>query len=260
MNPVKKFLLQLLGGYLLIAVPLAIFLGPPGFSSAFLDEYQDDLDHYYEVIKSTEYKHWQQRPHLVEADPERYTDAFAGDVAFVQEFGSSAAYLNEMRRRDLLRILFNFLNAGVGVTLIVRFGRKPLMDFLDKQVAEVRNQLESAEQARKEAQAARGAAEMKMGSLAAETEGMAEQAHAAAQEAVSALEAETAELMAAIEIELAMRKKMEVQRAAMGLKAELVEEAGRRVEQRLAEESGEDGQRLLVAQFLEGLNLERAAK
>jgi F0F1-type ATP synthase membrane subunit b/b' len=260
MNPVKKFLLQLFGVYLAIAIPIAFLLGPPGFSRGFLEEYQNELDHYYEVVKSTEYKHWQQRPHLVEANPDVFTEAFAADVQFVQAFGTSEAYVSEMRRRDLLRILFNFLNAGVGITLIVHFGRKPLMDYLDKQVAQIRERLETARVAREEAEAARKAAEMQMGSLAAETEGMAEQAHGAAQEAVSALETETNELLSAIEEELALRKKIEVQRAAMALKAQLVEEAGKRVEARLSEEFSEDRQKLLVTQFLEGLKVEGAAK
>lgn len=260
MNPVKKFLLQLLAVYLVIALPIAFMFGPPGFSGDFLEEYQNDLDHYYEVVKSDQYKRWSQRPHIVESDPLAYTDAFAADVAFVQDFEDNAAFVGEMRRRDTFRILFNILNVGVAVALILRFGRKPLLDFLDKQVAEVRDRLDEAERARKEAKAARSEADIKMGSLAAETEVMAEQAHATAQETVSALEQETAQLMAAIDEELELRKRIEVQRAAMLLKAELVEAAGNALEKRLAEESAGENQRELITQFLDGLTTEGAAK
>ena len=260
MNPVKKFLLQLLAVYIVLALPIAALFGPPGFTGSFLEENQDELDHYYEVVKSTEYKHWAQRPHLFEEDPERYTEAFANDVAFVQAFEASDAFRSEMRRRNIFRVLFNILNAGVGVTLIVRFGRKPLLEFLDKQIAQIRERLDEAERARNEAKAARSDAEIKMGSLEAETEVMAEQAHATAQETVSALEEETAQLMAAIDQELELRKKIEVQRAAMALKQQLVEAAGQQVEQRLAEEAAGENQRVLVEAFLDGLKTEGAVK
>ena len=258
MSPIKKFLLQLLAAYLIIALPIAFMFGPPGFSGEFLETSQNELDHYFEVVKSNEYKRWSQRPHLVEADPAIYTEAFAADLAFVRDFEGSEAFRAEARRRAIFEFLFQVLNASTGVFLIVHFGRKPLMEFLEKQVALVRERIETAERARNEAKSARSAAEMQMGSLAAESEVLAEQAHAAAQDAVGMLDAETASLMESIEQELALRKKIEVQRAAMLLKAQLVEEAGKKVEEALIEGASDQRQRLLVAQFLEGL--EGAAK
>lgn len=253
MSPVKKFLLQLLAIYLVIAVPLAVWLGPPGFSGAFLEEYQQELDHYFEVVKSDTYKRWVQRPNLVEQQPDLYTEAFQQDVAFVQGFEANADFVSEQRRRAWFEQLFRILNAGVAVVLIVHFGKQPFLNFLDKQIEEIRNRIDAAEKARNAAKSARAAAEMQMGSLAAETETMSEQAHEAAQEVVAALDAETDQLMQAIEEELELRKQLEVQHAAMLLKRQLVEEAGERIEASLKAGQSDSRQKHLVAQFLNGL-------
>jgi ATP-dependent Clp protease ATP-binding subunit ClpA len=153
----KKFLLRL--GLCAVAGWIAgnWLLGPPGLSDAYMEANRHEHEHYVEIIKSHEYKLYEQRPHLVDlaADSD-----LADRVAFVQAYTASEDFQAEEHRRELYSLFFEFFNSGLVIVLAVGLGRAPLRSFLDDQIEAVREKLSQSTRSRKTAIARKAAAEV----------------------------------------------------------------------------------------------------
>ena len=218
----KKFLLLLVGIALVGWITVNWLFGPPGLSSEYLAKHRVEHEHYLEAIKSDDYKHYMQRPHLVdlEANPR-----LQERIALVDAYLAGESFQAEQHRLHLYTLFFEFFNAALVVVLILRLAKAPLLSFLDRQIEELREKINQAARSKKSALGRRAAIEDKLAhvheeelKLNAETE--------------TRLERELAELAEANhysfglhERELAERKKAEAHAIELALKRKLVDAA-----------------------------------
>lgn len=260
MTPTKRFLLGFFG--VAIAGWLAgVFLyGPPGMSAAYLDAFGEEHEHYVEVLKSDVYKLWAERPHL--HGPETWSDpheaAFLQEaIGFVERYEARPEFHAERERIHRYELFFEFFNPLLVVVLAWRFGRKPLLAFLDGQIAAVRTRIEEAESARAEAKARMDAAARQMASLADERKRLAEETEARIARELADTEAANQASREAMERELEDRKLGERLAAERRLKTELVDAAIAHLTHTIQSQSDPESQRRLVSDFL--VELERRA-
>ncbi|MCF6284027.1 MAG: hypothetical protein L3K26_02395 [Candidatus Hydrogenedentes bacterium] len=223
MNPkTKKFLILLVGVALVGWIGVNGLLGPPGLSKEYRVAHRAEHEHYLEVIKNDVYKHYLQRPHLVdlEADP-----TLKARVAFVNDYVARKDFQAEQHRIHLYSLFFEFFNAALVVVLIVRLAKAPLLNFLDGQIEELREKINQAVRSRKSALGRHASAEDKLARIHDEELKL----HASTE---TRLERELADLAEANhysfglhERELAERKKAEINNAELTLKRELVDAA-----------------------------------
>jgi len=244
LSPVKRFLLGLLGVYLVVAVLILGVVGPPQLSGEYLEEYQADHDRYLEIIHSPEYKRHIQNPELHPAEGE-----LAEDVAFVEEYEARPEFQAASRRRDISIFLFEVLNAGALLAIAIRFGRKPLLEFLDQQVADARKRLEwarenrrKAEERKKQAQEQLEGLEERRREITAHTQTVIEQERERIRNA-------TEQNLAQIENETNERIRVEELRTTLRIKRELVEQAVAELRERYAAERSEETLAQLVDDF-----------
>ncbi len=121
-------------------------------------------------------------------------------------------------------------------------------------IAEIREQLETSDAAKKQAEESLSQAEAKMAALEKEEASIAEDAEAQKERMLEELNGQTEQMLTGLEADAELRKKLAAQEAAMTLKRELVEKAIANVEQKLAETRSEERQRLMIKQFMEGLD------
>ena len=53
MTPGKRFLLIFFAVYLVGAIAIIVLYGPPGYSQAYMDQYEEEHQRYLEITKST---------------------------------------------------------------------------------------------------------------------------------------------------------------------------------------------------------------
>ena len=250
MTPAKRFLRVFLAVYVVVALALIILCGPPEYSAAYMNEFRDEHQRYLEITKSDAYKLHDQRPHLHPAE-----GRFAEDVAFVREYESREQFQQERRRIFVYNLLFDVLHAGALVVLAVRFGKQPLLNFLDERIEDVRRRIKRSEEARTRAASEKAQAEAKLKGLEDEKRRLERQTAESIQqekEAIAALTAENLELLA---LETEERRQREARQAAMKLKAEIVERSVSLLTERLRTELTESDQAALLEQFVERLEV-----
>lgn len=253
MTPTKRFLL----GFFAVAIAgwlAGVWLyGPPGMSREYLERFEHEHEHYIEVLKSDIYKRWAERPHL--HGPETHADPHDAHflqeaIAFVERYEARPEFHAERERIHKYELFFEFFNPLLVVVLAWRFGRKPLLAFLDGQIAAVRARIEEAENARNAAEARLDAAARQMAALAAEQAALEEETKARiAREIAEAEEANRASTEA-MERELEDRKLGERLAAERRLKTELVDAAIAQLSKDLTENPDPAAQRRLVGAFL----------
>jgi F-type H+-transporting ATPase subunit b len=81
-----------------------------------------------------------------------------------------------------LRLVIQFINFGILVFVIVKFGSKPFKDFLKKRHDSVKDKIDEAEKTLKEAASAKAAYDSKLAGLETEIESFRKAAIAAAEE------------------------------------------------------------------------------
>ena len=217
MTPVKRYLLVFFALYLGGAVLGNVLLGPPGYSKAYMSNYRAEHDHYLEIVKSGAYKIWKERPHLHELDADK--------IGFVNQYEASPEFRAERKRQTQYRLFFSFFTTLAVTVLAVHFGHRPLMAFLDAQIAEVRAKIEHAEQARNDAASRKQAAEAQVAQLPAQRDAIGRETAALAAREQAAIEETTRLTLERIERETEDRKLEEEHAAALRLKEELVDEA-----------------------------------
>lgn len=245
MTPTKRFLLVFLAVYVVVAVTLIVLLGPPDYSSAYMDEFRDAHQRYLEIIKSDEYKLHQERPHLHPAE-----GRFADDMEFVHEYESRERFQDEQRRMFAYNLLFDLLNAGAVVALAVRFGKQPLLGFLDDKIDDVRRRIRRSEEVRARAAKAKAQAEAKLKGIEDDKRRIEHQTAESLQQEKQAIAALTAENLDLIAVETEERKQREARQAAMQMKAEIVERSVSLLAERLRSELTESDQAVLLEQFV----------
>ncbi len=217
MNPTKRFFLIFFGVYLVVAVLWAAFMGPPGMSEEYLDEYKAGHEHYLQVVKSDAYKIHKERPHLHPAEGK-----LKRDVIFVEKYEALEDFQAEQKRISLFELVFSIVNAGMVVILAVRFGRKPLLGFLDEKIDDIRQKLDRSESARAKAAELRAAAEDNVARLDAQRQKVEEQAGEMIKDEKARLAEGTRLALEQLDEETEARKHAEERRAAMLVKEELV--------------------------------------
>jgi len=172
---------------------------------------------------------------------------------FVEEYESRPEFIAQERRIAIYQYFFEFLNVLAIVVLAVRFLRKPLLAFLDRQVAAIRGRIEKAASARREAEERKAAAEAKLEGLEAEKERVREQADELIELEAARIREATEHAIAQIVQETEERKHMELHHAAMQLKQELVTQAVDQLAERLKAEVGHSQQTALIEEFVRSL-------
>jgi F0F1-type ATP synthase membrane subunit b/b' len=248
MTPTKRFFLIFFAVYLVGAVAIIVLYGPARYSRAYMDQYGDEHQRYLEITKSEAYKLHRERPALHPAEGK-----LADQVAFVEEYESREVFQQEKRRVFLFNLLFDIYNSVAAVIIVVWFGKKPLLNFLDEKIDDIRHRIKRSEDARALAAKQKAEAEAKLQGLAEEKRQITAQMDEAIQiekENVAAFTEENLELIAA---ETEDRKQREARQAAMQMKAEIVERSVNRLSERLRKELTEAHQAALVEEFVNRL-------
>ena len=231
MSDTKRFLLIFFGVALVVWIGINAVLGPPGLSNAYL--YGEDgegglkteHDHYLNIIKSDPYKLYKQRPHLHDPHAADAPEGLAADIEFVEHYEAGEVFQAEEHRRAFYDMLFDFFNAALVVIIVVYFGRKPLLKFLDEQLAELREKMETLAQARQSAEARKREAEDKLDKLSEEEAEIDAATDARLAKEMAELEESNQRSLEIMQRELEDRKRDEGQAAAMLVKEELVNQA-----------------------------------
>jgi len=213
-TPVKRYLLIFFGIYIGVGLIANFLMGPPGFSKAYQQKYKAEHERYLEIVKSDEYKLHAQRPALHPFDPAL--------TAFIEEYEGREEFKREKLRQALYHNFFQFFTFIMLVVLAVHFGRKPLLDFLDGQIADLRVKIDRAKQTREAAAQRKQGAQEKMGRLHEEKEETARETEALIAREKAQFEDLTRLTLGHVDRETEDRKREEEHAAAQRVKEELV--------------------------------------
>lgn len=225
MNPTKKFLLIYAGVAVGVWLVVAIAFGPAGLSKDYLHQYKHEHDHYVEIKKSDAYKRHHERPKLFPVDGPGAPHGLAERVDFVNKYEARPEFQAEQRRIAIYTFIFEFFNAGLVVVLAVRFGKKPLLNFLDEQIAALRERMENAATARKTAEDRRRKAESQLAQIAEEKARVSEQTRERLKRELAELEEANEQSLQVMTEELADRKEREYANAQARVRKALVDQA-----------------------------------
>ncbi len=246
----KRFLILLACTALVGWISVNWLLGPPGLSSAYLASHSVDHERYLEAIKNDAYKHYVQRPHLVNLDE---NPELKQRVALVAAYTDGKAFQAEQHRIHLYSLFFEIFNATIVVVLVLRLAKAPLLQYLDVQIEELRDKINKAARSRKSALGRRGIAEEKIAHI--DDEEMKLNANTETR-----MERELADLAEAShysfglhERELSERKKAEAHKAELALKHRLVYDAIDLLIKQVQEEESAEGHDALIHQFTHDL-------
>lgn len=253
MSPAKRFMLILAAVSLVACIAINVALGPPGLAPKYLDKYKAEHDHYLDIVKSNEYKMYKERPLLHGPDRADASDDFGDNIKFVEQYEGRPEFQAEQRRMRLYGLLFDFFNAALLVALVWRFARKPLLNFLDEKIAELREKMGSAAQARQSAEERRLNAERKLGQLPEEERGVTEETEKRLARELAELKEANEHSLAVLWQEMADRKVHEQRAAALLVKQEMVNLAVERVAEEYEARQSPEGQEALIDQFADDL-------
>ncbi len=247
MNPTKRFFLILAAVSLAVWIAGNVLLGPVGLSAEYRESHKAEHERYIEIIKSSGFKLYEQRPELnAEALP-------AENVTFVEEYRANPAFIEEQHRIHLYDLFFDFFNAALVLIIAVRFGRKPIVNLLDTKIAELRERMESAAKAGQEAQERREHAEDLLNKFPEEEKRIQEQTDARIERELAQLAEANRNSLKLMAQELADRKEQEVRAAAMLVKRELADQAIDQLAQQYRETLSEERETVLIDRFASDL-------
>jgi F0F1-type ATP synthase membrane subunit b/b' len=252
MTPTKRFLLVFVAVYVAASIAGMRMWGPPGFTEDYLKNFEADHERYLQIIKSKPYQIYLQQGAAAPADTR-----LADQAAFVNAYRARENFEAESKRQEFYGYYFDFLNIAGLITIAVRFGRRPLLTFLESQTAIVRDRLQNAEQAKKDAGARLREAEAR----AANFETEEREAEANSEELVArqraAIEEATAHALEHIDEETADRLRIVHVRAAKRIRRELVEQAIEIVAAQYMAHANPDVERQQIEAFAANLNAGR---
>lgn len=267
MSPAKRFLLILFGVALAGWIVLVMLFGPSGYSSGYLSgtftfEGRESTrkvahDHYLIIIKSLPYKLYSQRPHLHPPEPgpdpeklmagiEHLTD---GEVRFVEAYEGQEAFQQEKTRQYWFKFFYRLFNMVLIAALIWRFGKAPMLRWLDAQVAATHDTMDSAARLRAEAEERLQRAEASIENVPAEQKRLEAETQERIARELEALEEANEQSLAIARRETEDRKRKEKLAAALLVKKELVQQSIGQVVGRLREEDSAARQAGWLNQF-----------
>ena len=241
---VKGFLIAYVLLYLVVAIAMNVKMGPPGMSSGYLDKYKADYDRYLEITKSDAYKLSQEN---AESNPP--DDALKERIAFVESHEGLAEFKSEQHRRSLYGGLFDVFNALMLIVLVGRFGAKPLLGLLDSMIAQVRETIETAEQARSDADGRLELAESGLAGLDGERALLETETNDQLNQELEKIAAQSEQSAALLQKETEDRKRQEELLAQRALKEALVEESMKILVERYAATRSPEQESALIDQF-----------
>ena len=227
MSPVKRFFSIYVVAYVALCVLGLVLFKSPTFSGAYLAKYKADHEQFHSIIKSEPYKVWKERPALHPPDA-----ALKAKIDFVTEYEERPEFKAEEQRVGHYRFYFKWMNAIMFIWMVVHFARKPLCDYLDAKIAEIRTTIEQGERKREEAARKYVEVQEKLKTfpgLAAEIQKKADADIEVNLQHISE-EGKLSEHQLTVEIE--DRKREEWHNAALTIRHELVVQALDRVEER----------------------------
>lgn len=216
----KRFLALFAAVYLIGGIVINVLLGPPGMSSEYMARRKAEHDRYLVVTKSDAYKLFLERPRL---NPPG--ERLAVDIAFLEGYESTDAFIEEADRRKLYDLVFDFFNAIMVVGLVYRFAKNPVIGLLDSGIEKIRVRVGQAESARKEAVERRLAADNKLGGVKDEAKRIDEEMRQRIAREKSHIEENTGQSVELLDRETQDRKRNEELIAERALKRELMDAA-----------------------------------
>ena len=275
MSPAKRFLLIVFGVALAGWIALVWLLGPSGYSKEYLSgtftfdgrEMTRKVahDHYLIIVKSLPYKLYAQRPHLHPPepgpDPEKLMAGIQhlteGEVDFVEAYESQEAFQREKFRQYWFKFGYRFFNMVLIFVLIGRFGKAPILNWLDAQVAAENATMDNAAGMRAEAEDRLQRAENSIANIPAARERIEAETRDRIARELEVLEEANQQSLAIARQEVEDRKRKEELAAALLVKKELVEQSIARVADHLRDEDSAARQAGWLTQF--AAELERRA-
>lgn len=252
MTPTKRFLIIFavvaVAGWLLGNM----LFGPPGLSGSYLETHKDAHEHYIEIIKNDTFKLYRERPtlHGVDSSPDPDLKRM---IAFVEEYEQEPMFHAEEHRVGLFNLYFDFFNATMLIVLAVYFGRKPLLNLIDTQIADLRERMERAAALRAEAEARRMEAQKAQDRLPEIREQTREEAERALERDILLLTEENRLRLEQMRQELEDRKTQEELAAARKVKRELIDAAIGEIEKSYRAGKSPEHHATLVADFCDRL-------
>ena len=256
----KQYLLGLAIVAVLLWVLGNVVWGPPGLSQAYLEGVIDaetgevlqppkkaEHDHYLNIIKSDTYKLYAQRPWLHEGA------VHPDDLQFVKDYEHNARFKKEQTRRFYYELYFDFVRVGLFLALVLHFARKPLLKFLDEKIAELRQRVEAAAQAREEAGKRKAEAEAKLAALPEEEARLERETRFRLDRELAELDEANRHSIEVMEREMADRVNAQEHAAAELVKRELVNEAIEALKREYKAEASPAQQHALIDRFTDEL-------
>lgn len=244
----QRYMMVYFGIYIVIALALLVTLGPTSMSAEYLSVHKSDHDRYVDTTKLDEYKHWQQRPALVESNA-----AFAETIAFMESYTSNPEFIAEQRRRMLYDLASDFFRALMVLVLLIHFGRKPIAELLDGLIENVRTALERAHEKRAEADERKQASQAKLEDLPDEQAELEAQTTQRVEEMRRQAALSTGESLSILNRETEDRIQREETLARAQLKRELVDAAIETLAERYQTHTSPEEEDALVEQFVQHL-------
>ncbi|HIJ74129.1 MAG TPA: hypothetical protein HPP83_08515 [Candidatus Hydrogenedentes bacterium] len=243
----KRFFLVFFAVYLAVGSGIIGVFGPPGVSGDYLGAFKSEHDRYLAIIKNEEYKRYVQRPELAPA-----AEALQADAAFVAAYEKRPEFVREHRRRAAFEYLFEALNIGAVVCLLVRFGRSPLLKFLDRRIARIRGDLERVNRRRREAAERQGRAQAQLDGIENDKVRIEQEVDEYMAVERRRIEQATADGYAQLDREAQDRMRHEALTAAMRLRRDLIEQAIEAVAEAYKTHGTPEQEGALVDRFLRG--------
>lgn len=252
MKSIKQFLIAFVAVYVVIGVAINMMYGPPGYSNEFMQEYREETDRYLDIIKSDEYKLWNENP-----DVNPPTPALQQQIEFVNVFTANPAFREEVERRDFYAGISDWFNVIMLTVLVVVLARGPIATFVRGMVQTERERIESIERLRSEAARRKSEAERKFEQLHVDRKRADETVAVRIAEDSAQIAESTEDALRQVRQEAEDRRRHEELLAQRRLKAIVADEALAILEQRYRKQQTPEQNEALIEQFLQELG-ERA--
>lgn len=227
MKSTRTFFLLLTGVYVAAAIAGIALFHSPQYSRSYLEKYRAENERHKSILKNPAYQLYRERPAL-----HPLTGKLAEDAAFVEAYESRPEYHAEQRRMLGYVLWFKILNTGTVLAMVVRFGRQPLVKFLDNRIEQTRTEMDKAAQSLAGSEQVRAAAQSQLDSWP-ETEGKIRlRTERALEESLAEVRKQTQFARDQIARDIKSRKEAEMNAAIRALKEELVAQSIKELEER----------------------------
>ncbi len=227
----KQYFYKVTAVYAIGTVIGLLCFGSPSLSKAYLKENEEAHKRYLAIVKSEEFKLHEERPALHPLEGKLKEDA-----EFVEHYRENEAFEHEENRIWWFVEYFKVLNSVVFICYLAGFVGKPLLNYLDGQIAGIRSSFADAEKARAEAARLKAEAQAKMATWAKTEERIQRESEAAVARHLAKIQQEAEAAKALLAKQTEDRKQAELYTAAKAIKTDLVNSALRELEDRYKNE------------------------